>query len=104
MKTNKSITIKRLTAEVANPNIKYWKEVGTISIMFLPLGAEMSQIAAGEGIVGKAYNLYATVGADIQETDRVEIDTLEYDVRGIKKYEGSHNVDHLEILIEERKQ
>lgn len=104
MKTNKIITIKRLEAEIANPNIKSWQEVGTISVMFLPLSAEMSQIARAEGIMGKAYNLYAGVGADIQETDRVVIDSIEYDVRGIRKYEGSHAVDHMAVLIEERKQ
>ncbi|GAH65424.1 unnamed protein product, partial [marine sediment metagenome] len=32
------------------------------------------------------------------------IDLVEYDVRGIKKYEGSQAVNHLEVLIEERKQ
>lgn len=103
MKTNKTATIKRLEAEVANPNIKSWAEVGTIKVMFLPLSAERSQIAAAEGIIGKAYILFAELSADIQETDRVIIDTIEYDVKGIKKYEGSKAVDHLEILIEERK-
>jgi len=103
MITNKEATIKRLAAEVANPNIKSWLEVGTIQVMFLPLSDEKRQIAKAEGIVGKAYRLFAEVSADIQESDRVVIDTLEYDVKGIKKYEGSHNVDHIEILIEERK-
>lgn len=103
MKTNKSATIKRLEAEVANPNIKSWVEKETIQVMFLPLSAERSQIARAEGIMGKAYILFAELAADIQETDRVVIDTLEYDVKGIKKYEGSKAVDHLEILIEERK-
>jgi len=104
MKTNKSAIIKRLEAEIANPNIKSWQEVGTISVMFLPLSAERSQIAAAEGIIGKAYTIFAELAADIQETDRVVIDTLEYDVKGIKKYEGSQAVDHIEVLIEERKQ
>lgn len=103
MKTNKTTTIKRLTA-TANPNVKEWSEVGTISVMFLPLSAEKSQIAKAEGIIGKAYTLFADSAADIEETDRVVIDTLEYDVRGIKKYEGSQAVDHIEVLIEERKQ
>ena len=103
MKQNKTATIKRLEAEVANPNIKSWVEQGTIRVMFLPLSAERSQIATAEGIIGKAYTLFAELSADIEETDRVVIDTLEYDVKGIKKYEGSHAVDHLEILIEERK-
>ena len=102
MKTNKTATIKRLTAEV-NPNIKSWAEVGTIQVMFLPLSAERSQIAVAEGIIGKAYTLFAGLTADIQETDRVVIDLLEYDVKGIKKYEGSKAVDHIEVLIEERK-
>ena len=103
MKKNKIATIERLTAEVGNPKIKSWQEVGTISVMFLPLSAEMSQIAKAEGIIGKAYNLYTEVEADIQETDRVVIDLIEYEVRGIKKYEGSYATDHAEILIEKRK-
>lgn len=103
MKTNKTATIKRMEAEVANPNIKSWVEKGTIEVMFLPLSDERIQIAKAEGIIGKAYTLFADVAADVQETDRVVIDTLEYDVRGIKKYEGSTAVDHLEVLIEERK-
>jgi len=103
MKTNKQATIKRLTA-TANPNIKEWQEVGTISVMFLPLSAERRQIARAEGIIGKAYTLFAELSADIQETDRVVIDEVEYDVKGIKRYEGSQAVDHQEILIEERKQ
>jgi len=72
--------------------------------MFLPLSDERSQIAKAEGIIGKAYTIFAELLADIQETDRVVIDLLEYDVKGIKKYEGSHNVDHIKVLIEERKQ
>jgi len=103
MKTNKEATIKRLEAEVANPNIKSWAEVGTIDVMFLPLSDERSQIARAEGIIGKAYTIFTGLSADIKETDRVVIDTLEYDVKGIKKYEGSQAVDHLEVLIEERK-
>lgn len=103
MKTNKTATIKRLEAEIANPNIKSWNEVGSISVMFLPLNAEMGQIAQAEGIVGKAYSIYAEVDADIRETDRLVIDTIEYDVKGVKKYEGSEAVDHIEVLIEERK-
>ena len=103
MKTNKTATIKRLEAEVANPNIKSWVEQGTIRVMFLPLSDERRQLAKAQGIVGKAYTLFAEVAADIEETDRVIIDLLEYDVKGIKKYEGSKAVDHLEVLIEERK-
>ena len=103
MKTNKTATIKRLTTEPTNVNIKSWAEVGTISVMFLPLSDEKKQLAKAEGIIGKAYTLFAEVSADIQETDRAVIDTLEYDVKGIKKYEGSKAVDHLEILVEERK-
>jgi len=103
MKTNKTITIQRLEAEVANPNITSWQEVGTISGMFLPLSAEMNQLAQAQGIMGKAYNLYTAVGADIQETDRAIIDGEIYEVKGIKKYEGSKGVDHLEVLIEQRK-
>ena len=103
MKTNKEATIKRLEAEVANPNIKSWNEVGIIQVMFLPLSDDRIQMAKAEGIIGKAYTIFADSGVDIQETDRVVIDSLEYDVRGIKKYEGSLSVDHLEVLIEERK-
>ena len=104
MKTNKEATIKRLEAEIANPNIKSWNEIGTARVMFLPLSSEKSQIAVAEGIMGKAYTLFMDVSADIQETDRVVIDTIEYDVRGIKKYDGSQLVDHLEVLIEKRKE
>jgi len=103
MKTNKDAIIKRLEAEIANLNIKSWVEKETIRVMFLPLSDERRQIALTEGIIGKAYILFAELAANIQETDRVIIDALEYDVKGIKKYEGSHAVDHLEILIEERK-
>lgn len=105
MKTNKTAIIKRLTAEASpHENIKSWVEQEeTIRVMFLPLSAERSQIAVAEGIIGKAYTLFAGLTANIQETDRVVIDEIEYSVKGIKKYEGSHNVDHLEILIEERK-
>jgi hypothetical protein len=103
MRINKTATIQRLTAEVANPNIESWQEVGTISGMLLPLSAEMNQLAQAQGIMGKAHNLYTEVGADIGETDRVVIDGIEYEVRGIKKYEGSRGVDHLEVLIEQRK-
>ncbi len=102
MKTNKSATVKRLTTG-ANPNIKSWQEGATIQVMFLPLSAERSQIAVAQGIIGKAYILFTELTANIEETDRVIIDLLEYDVRGIKKYEGSQAVDHLEVLIEERK-
>jgi len=102
MKTNITATIKRLTAGV-NPNIKSWAETGTVSVFFQPMSDEKRQLAKAEGIIGKAHILFAEVTADVQETDRVVIDTLEYDVKGIKKYEGSHAVDHLEILIEERK-
>ena len=104
MITNKIATIKRLEPEAANPNIKEWVEKGTEQVMFLPLSAQRTQLARAEGIIGKAYTLFARLLADIQETDRAVIDTLEYDVRGIKKYEGSQSVDHLEILIEQRKQ
>lgn len=103
MKTNKFATVKRLTV-TANPNIKDWQEVETISVMFIPLSQEMGQIASAQGIMGKAYNVYADATADIQETDRLVIDLLEYDVKGIKKYEGTHGVNHLEVLIEKRKQ
>lgn len=103
MKTNKMAIIERLTVDPTNINIKYWQEVGTVQVMLLPLSAERSQIARAEGIIGKAYQIYAGLGADIQETDRLVVDTTEYEVRGIKKYEGSHNVDHIEVLIEERK-
>ena len=103
MKTNKVITIKRLTTDPLNANIKNWQEVGTASVLFLPLSNEMRQIAREQGIMGKAYNIYADVDTDIEETDRIVIDTLEYSVKGIKKYEGSQSVDHLEVLLEERK-
>lgn len=103
MKQNKTATIKRLEPETVGLDIKVWNEVGTVNVMFMPLSAERSQIAAAEGIIGKAYTLFAELAVDIQETDRVVIDTLEYDVKGIKKYEGSHEVDHIEVLIEERK-
>jgi len=103
MKTNNTANITRLQAEVANPNIKSWTSLGSFGVMFLPLNDEMKQIAAAQGVIGKAYRLFAGVSEDIQETDRVTIDSTEYDVRGIKKYEGSQVVDHLEILIEERK-
>ena len=103
MKTNNVATITRLQAEVANPNIDSWTSLGTIDVMFLPLSDQMKQIAAAQGIVGKAYQLFAEESSDIEATDRVTIDSIEYDVRGIKKYEGSQTgIDHLEILIEER--
>jgi len=104
MKTNKTIAITRLTADAVNPNIKTWQDVGTATVMFLPLNNEQKQIAKAEGIMGKAYNLYAELGADIQATDRVTIDSEKYDVRGIKKYEGTQTVDHLEIIIEKIKE
>ena len=103
MKTNKIAIIKQLKAEIGNPNIESWVEKGTEKIMFLPLSSEKNQIAKAEGIIGKAYNVFAEVKADIKETDRLVIDGLEYDVRGIKKYEGSQLVDHKKILVEERK-
>jgi len=103
MKTNNTATITRLQAEVANPNIESWTSLGTINVMFLPLSDQMRQIAVAQGIVGKAHKLFTGVSEDIQATDRVTIDSIEYDVRGIKKYEGSQTgIDHLEILIEER--
>ena len=103
MKTNNTATITRLQVEVANPNIESWTSLGTINVMFLPLSDQMRQIAVAQGITGKAYKLFAEASEDIQATDRVTIDSTEYDVRGIKKYEGSKTgIDHLEILIEER--
>ena len=103
MKTNNTANITRLQAEVANPNIESWTSLGTISVMFLPLSDQAKQVAVAQGIIGKAYKLFADVSEDIQATDRVTIDSVEYDVRGIKKYEGSQTgIDHLEILIEER--
>ena len=104
MKYNKSATVKRLTAEVANPNIKSWSEVAVFMVFLLPLSNEMSQIAKAEGIIGKAYNVYADLEVDIQVTDRLVIDSKVYDVRGVNKFEGSSTVDHLEILIEKRKE
>lgn len=104
MRHNETATIKRLTTDPTNANIKYWSEVGDIKVMFLPLSAERSQIAKAEGIIGKVYTIFAGLSVDIQETDRVIINGLGYDVKGIKKYKGSQNVDHQEILIVERKQ
>lgn len=103
MKTNKNAIIKRLTTDPTNINIKSWSEVGTISVMFLPLSAERRQIATAEGIIGKAYTLFARLESDIQETDKIIVDDEAYEVRGIKNYSGSHAVDHLEVLIEKCK-
>lgn len=104
MRTNKTAKIKRLEAEAENPNIQSWVEKGTEQVFFIPLSDERRQLARAEGIIGKAYEMWMRVGADILETDRVEINEIEYDVKGIKKYEGSYSSDHLEVLIEERKQ
>ena len=104
MRTNQIVIIKRLMSNPANINIKSWVEVKTIRAMLLPLGAERRQIAAQEGIMGKAFMLYTKISDDIRETDRVVIDAREYDVRGAKRYEGSRTVDHCEFLIEQRKE
>jgi len=104
MKHNKTATITRLEAEEDNPNIKSWQECLIVRVMFLPLGKEMKQIAIEEGIIGKAYMVYCNRQADIRVTDRIEIDEVSYDVRGVNKYEGSQKVDHTEILVEERQE
>ena len=104
MKYNKTATIQRLETEEDNPNIKSWQDNGIIRVMFLPLGKEMKQIAIEEGIIGKAYSVYCDLQADIKTTDRIIIDEVCYDVRGVNKYEGSQKVDHLEILVEERQE
>ncbi len=98
MKTNKTITIKRLQKKSENSNIKEWQEVGTESVFVIPLSDEMTAIANEQGIFGQSYQVFARLGADIKETDKLIIDGEEYDVKGIKKYEGSNNLDHLEIL------
>jgi len=103
MKQNKSVIIKRLTA-TTNVNVKDWQEIETIEGMFLPLSDERQQIAQAEGIIGQAYNLYVAVGTDIQATDRLEIDSKTYDVRGVQKFEGSQSVDHIKLLLEEAKE
>ena len=107
MKYNKTATVQRLEAEEDNPNIKSWQDNSIIRIMFLPstnrTGQEMKQIASAEGIIGKAYMVYCDFQADVKVTDRMVIDEMCYDVRGVNKFEGSQKVDHLEILIEERK-
>jgi len=104
MKYNKTITVQRLEAEVANPNIKSWQDDSVVEVMFLPLDKEMKQIALAEGIIGKAFMIYCDLSADIEATDRIIIDEVCYDVRGVNKFEGSNSVDHLEVLIEKRKE
>ncbi len=41
----------------------------------------MRQIAVAQGIVGKAHKLFTGVSEDIQATDRVTIDSIEYNIR-----------------------
>ena len=98
MKTNKTIIIKRLQKKSDSSNIKEWQEVGTENVFVIPLSDEMTAIANEQGIFGQSFQVFARVGADIKETDKLIIDGDEYDVKGIKKYEGSNNLDHLEIL------
>ena len=108
MTKNKTATIKRLTTEESNPNIESWQEVGDARVMFMPMGSsagdDMRQLAASQGIMGKAYVAYAEKSADIEETDKLIIDSTTYEVRGLKKYEGTHQVDHLQVLLEKKKE
>lgn len=106
MRTNKTATITRLEEIAPGSSIKDWKAAGEIIGFFLPLSDEKRQIAAELGIIGKAFVFYTT-GTDIFETDRLVIDTGNgtdsFDVKGIKKYDVDSTLDHLEILLEERK-
>lgn len=102
MKTNKTVTIQRLTVDKINKNIKKWQEVGTENVFIMPLSDEMVAIAGEQGIFGQSYQIFAKPDSDIKQTDRLIIDGETFEVKGIKKYEGSNGVDHCEILVEKK--
>lgn len=104
MRTNKTAIVTRLKEKTAGSSVKDWKAAGEVTGMFLPLNDERKQLATEQGIIGKAFVFYTEKSADIQETDRLTIDTIIYEVKGIKKYDVGSTLDHLEILLEERKQ
>lgn len=102
MKSNKNITIKRLTVDETNPNIKKWQEVGTEDVFIMPLSDEMVAVAHEQGIFGQSYQIFAKPDSAIKQTDRLIIDDETFEVKGIKKYEGSYNANHCEILVEKK--
>lgn len=103
MRNNATATIERLELKEAGSIVKVWKEKGNVSGILMPLSGEMEKIAVEQGVIGKAFSFYTKEDADIQETDRATINEVVYEVKGVKKYDVGSVLDHLTILLEERK-
>jgi len=93
---DKTITVYRLIAKTGDK--EDYQLNGTIYGSVVPIDAEASMLS--EGNPAKSLNLYTYYSSDINKTDKVEINDIEYIVRGIRIFDRG-SVNFKEAIIEE---
>lgn len=90
-----TITVSRLTADAGNTKT-YQVVVASQACMLQPQDEEETVL---QGLaVGKAFKCYMDVDANIKESDKVIVNSEEFRVNAIKKYNfGSHQ--HLKVVL-----
>lgn len=71
----------------------------SVPVRLEPLDAD--DVLLADGGLTRNYRLYAELDANIQETDKLVIDSVSYYAQGIQKFD--FGLKHLEIMVKEVK-
>ena len=92
------ISIYRLTKTIGDANKEDYQLNGTIYGSIFPMDAESAMMS--EGNPTKSHILVAALDADLQETDKIVYDSVNYIVKGVKKI-SLQSINVKECVIEE---